>query len=83
MCASRARGCRHVHVEDPVDGEGERNGAGRVQEEREELAVLLVRGDAVLEFGLEAGKDVAVEKLAVEGEEELVWVAQARGSVGV
>jgi hypothetical protein len=59
-------------VVDPVDRESDGDGSGAVEDQVEEDAVVLVRRDAVLEIGLEAGDDVAVVELAVEGEEDLV-----------
>jgi hypothetical protein len=45
------------HVVEPVDGEGERDGTGRVEDQVEELAVVLVRSDPVVNVGLETGVD--------------------------
>ena len=62
----------NLHVVEPVDREGERDGARRVEDEVEEGAVVFVRMESVVELRLEFGVDVTEVELSVDGEEDLV-----------
>lgn len=66
---------RRSHVVEPVDREREGNGPGRVEDQVEERAVVLVRCDAVLEVGLESRNDVTVVELAVQSQKDFVCIS--------
>lgn len=64
--------CSDAHVVEPVNGEAQRNGTGRVEDEVEQAAVVVVAVESIIEVGLKARVDVTVVELAVEREEDLV-----------
>ena len=65
--------CVNLHVVEPVDREGERDGSRRVENEVEEGAVVFVRVEAIVELRLEFRVDVTEVKFPVDGEEDLVY----------